>query len=297
MRNPIVTAIRALPMPVRFLPSGMRLHDLLRLDVDDRRATPVPPVTPGIAWPAMAGSAMWSILLLFVTNAVAPSGENTICCGCLNFASLMRATSFHVAASTITISFVLFTGTQTNLPSGVNTGSNAILPTSIAFTSCGFAAVREVEHQHLARDVRRRDERLAVRRHRELHERVRRPPARFATSTLLIRQRDARDLVHAEAAGVRVAAASPPSDAAARNSTSISSPFIVVAVDDRDALRRIHRAHRSRDDQRSDPGEREHARRLHLELADDLVLPIDLHDAFAPMSDTYQNEPSGSTTT
>ena len=82
---------------------------------------------------------MWSILLLLVTNAVAPSAENTTWCGCLKASSLIRATSFQPAASITTISFELFTGTQTNFPSAVKTGSKAILPTSIDFTSAGFA--------------------------------------------------------------------------------------------------------------------------------------------------------------
>src|SRR5262245_11895520 len=51
----------------------------------------------------------------------------------------MRVTSFQLVVSMTTTSFVLLTGTHANLPSGVNTGSNAILPTSIDFTIVGLA--------------------------------------------------------------------------------------------------------------------------------------------------------------
>src|SRR5688572_31195656 len=85
---------------------------------------------------------MWSAVLLFETNAVLPSGEIAIACGCRNDGCSILATTLHDATSTIATLLLPLTGTNTKRPSGVYVGSKAIGPTERRLLSdglCGFA--------------------------------------------------------------------------------------------------------------------------------------------------------------
>ena len=95
----------------------------------------------------------------------------------------MRVFTVHVAASMTTISFVLLTGTYTSAPSAVNTGSNAILPTGIDFTSAGFAGWARSNTSNCPETSVDPTSVLPSGDSGELHERVRRRRSPWTIST------------------------------------------------------------------------------------------------------------------
>ena len=105
-------------------------------------------------------------------------------------------------------------------------------------------------------------------------------PGTSSDLDVVVGQRDARDLIHAEAARVGVAVRRERHRMRPRKQhvhlvalSSWSRSTIAMRFGGLTAL--IDRVTTSV----SVPRDRQHARRLHLELADDAILPIELHDA------------------